>query len=97
MDGATPAATVFRTPPRILIPKLVVSRDGWKGKAGKRQRHLKATQIRIRDLEASRDGWRTRARAAEAQASELSRQREQAQATAEQLREELKKKSPPLR
>jgi len=45
---------MFQTPPRILIPKLVASRDGWKSKAGARKKALKAAQIRIRDLEASR-------------------------------------------
>ena len=57
MDGAALKTSAFRTPPRILIPKLVASRDGWKTKAGERKRRLKAARIRIRDLQASRDGW----------------------------------------
>ena len=45
----------FRTPPRILIPKLVRSRDAWKVKATNRKAQRKALEIRVRDLEASRD------------------------------------------
>jgi hypothetical protein len=48
----------FRTPHRILIPKLVRSRDAWKAKAGQRKAQRKALQIRIRDLELSRDRHR---------------------------------------
>lgn len=46
---------VFRTPARILIPKLVQSRDAWKAKADERKQQRKALEIRVRDLEASRD------------------------------------------
>jgi len=52
--------TAFRTPPRILIPKLVESRDAWKAKATERKAQRKALQIRVRDLEASRDQHRQR-------------------------------------
>jgi hypothetical protein len=101
MDGATLNPVAFRTPPRILIPKLVASRDGWKRKAGERKRRLKAARIRIRDLEASRDHWRERVIAAEHRAGEQRRQLEQelaaARAEADMLRDELKKKLPPLR
>ena len=99
MDGATCKAQTFRTPPRILIPKLVASRDGWKTKAGQRKRRLKAARIRIRDLQASRERWHQRASAAEEQVAELKRQLEQTQqelaaerSQAAQLRDELKKK-----
>lgn len=51
----------FRTPPRILIPKLVQSRDTWKAKATDRKAQRKALEIRVRDLEASRDLHRQRA------------------------------------
>ena len=50
----------FQTPPRILIPKLVRSRDAWKAKATERKRQRKALEIRVRDLEASRDRHRQR-------------------------------------
>lgn len=55
------ATSEFLTPPRILIPKLVRSRDNWKAKASKRKTQCKALQIRVRDLEASRDSQRSRA------------------------------------
>ncbi len=48
----------FRTPPRILIPKLVRSRDAWKAKAAERKAQRKALEVRVRDLEASRDRHR---------------------------------------
>ena len=51
----------FRTPPRILIPKLVRSRDAWKAKATTRKTQRKALEIRVRDLETSRDLHRQRA------------------------------------
>jgi hypothetical protein len=54
----TPPA--FRTPPRILIPKLVRPRDAWKAKAATRKTQRKALEIRVRDLEASRDLHRQR-------------------------------------
>jgi hypothetical protein len=56
---APPAA--FQTPPRILIPKLVRSRDAWKEKATQRKRQNKALQVRVRDLTASRLRHRQRA------------------------------------
>ncbi len=99
MDGATLDRPTFQTPARILIPKLVASRDGWKCKAGDRKRRLKAARIRIRDLEASRQRWHDRADAAERKVEELCEQLEQAQqalaatqAAADQLRVDLEKK-----
>jgi chromosome segregation ATPase len=58
-----PASPVgdFQTPARILIPKLVRSRDAWKAKATQRKKDRKALQIRVRDLIASRDRHRQRA------------------------------------
>ena len=52
---------VFQTPPRILIPKLLRSRDAWKVKATQRKAERKALQIRVRDLTASRARHRSRA------------------------------------
>jgi chromosome segregation ATPase len=98
MDGATIERPLFQTPARILIPKLVASREGWKTKAGERKRRLQGARIRIRDLEASRELWRERAQAAERQVAERKVQLEQAQAelaatrsAAAELRDELKK------
>jgi hypothetical protein len=97
MDGATSTAPTFRTPTRILIPKLVKGRDGWKAKAQERKKRLKAACIRIRDLEASRKFWQQRAKAAEEQVAELQGASSHAELAAahaenERLREELKKK-----
>ena len=99
MDGATLDRPTFQTPARILIPKLVASRDGWKGKAGERKRRLKAARIRIRDLEASRQRWHDRADQAERATDELRRQLEQTQQVlaaaeleADRLRDALEKK-----
>jgi len=104
MDGAALTMQIFRTPARILIPKLVVSRNGWKTKAGERKWRLKAAQIRSRDLEASRGRWPARAGEAERQMAEVKCQFEQlrrelsaARSEAEQLRDALKKKSRRLR
>ena len=71
MDGATLDRSSFLTPTRILVPKLVKSRDGWKKKAAERKKRLKAASIRIRDLQSSRDSWRQRAEAAERKVAEL--------------------------
>jgi hypothetical protein len=51
----------FQTPLRILIPKLLRSRDAWKVKATQRKAERKALQIRVRDLTASRARHRSRA------------------------------------
>ena len=98
MDGVTFDCPTFQTPARILIPKLVASRAGWKGKAGDRKRRLKAARIRIRDLEASRQRWHDRADNAERKADGVCQQLAQAhqalvvaQAEADPLRDELKK------
>jgi chromosome segregation ATPase len=53
-------AADFLTPPRILIPKLLRSRDAWKAKATQRKAQRKVLQIRVRDLTASRDRHRQR-------------------------------------
>jgi hypothetical protein len=65
------SATAFQAPPRILIPKLLTSRNGWKAKATQRKKLLKAARIRNRDLEASREAWKTKAQAAEARVAQL--------------------------
>lgn len=67
-------ARLFRTPPRILIPKLVQSRDAWKAKADHRKAQRKALEIRVRDLEASRDRHRQRAEQLHQRVIELERQ-----------------------
>lgn len=99
MDGTTATPPVFQTPPRILIPKLVISRDGWKAKANQRKKKLKAACIRIRDLVRSRDNWKDKSNIAETRIADLERRIEQANqdlaATRDEnarLRDESKKK-----
>lgn len=78
----TSTAAAFQTPPRILIPKLVRSRDGWKAKATRRKAQVKALQVRVRDLTASRRRHRERA---EALAEQLDVARQQLEHTRLQL------------
>ena len=73
MDGVLSETRRFRSPARILIPKLVSGRERWKSKAGERKQRLKSAQIRIRDLEGSRELWRERAERAERRLAELDR------------------------
>lgn len=99
MDGATSTVT-FQTPARILIPKLVKSRDGWKAKANERKKRLKAARIRVRDLEVSRKVWRQRAETAEEELAVLKQQdasRQQELAALRAENEQLKKKETPSR
>jgi chromosome segregation ATPase len=105
MDGSTAPSTTapsFRSPPRLLIPKLVASRDKWKAKAGRRKTDLKKAQIRARDVSASRDRWKRRALAAEQRLQDARQQLEHAQRQLEQtradvavLQDEAKKNGPP--
>lgn len=69
----------FRTPPRILIPKLVRSRDAWKAKATTRKTQRKALEIRGRDLEASRDLHRQRAEQLQERVTQLEAQLDELQ------------------
>ena len=61
----------FLTPPRILIPKLLRSRDGWKRKAALRKAQAKALAVKARDLAVSRDRHAARADRGEAECREL--------------------------
>lgn len=72
----------FRTPPRILIPKLVRSRDAWKAKATARKVQRKTLEIRVRDLEASRELHRQRAEQLLLQTHQLQLQLDSARAAA---------------
>lgn len=83
----TPAT--FRSPPRILIPKLVKSRDNWKAKANQRNSALKKAHISNRDLSHSRNRWKQRAQDAEQQLRLVQQQLEQTQRQLEQSREEV--------
>lgn len=79
----------FLTPARILIPKLVRSRDGWKKRASERKRQAKTLAVRVRDLESSRANWKERARRAEAELQQVQRQLRDTQTAVESLRQEV--------
>ena len=100
---ATAAGVSFRTPARILIPKLVRGREGWKARANARKKKLKAAVIRIRDLGDSRQKWKDRCQTAEAETLELKARLEQREQELVDARAEIaqlldaKKKSSSLR
>ena len=75
MDGTATTMTEirqqFRTPLRILLPKILKSRDDWKAKSDARKAYLKAAKVTIRDLQVSREYWRRRTAQAEAATAEL--------------------------
>lgn len=102
MDGGATMSEIrkiFRTPVRILLPKILKSRNDWKAKSDIRKAALKAAKIKIRDCSASRDMWRERTEKSEEEARQLrerveraERELEQAHVTIAQL-EEAKKNS----
>lgn len=74
MDGSATMAEIgqnFRTPTRILLPKLLKSRNDWKAKSHRRKAELKAAKVKIRDLAASRERWRQRAEQLEEETHQL--------------------------
>ena len=79
----------FLTPPRILIPKLLRSRDAWKIKATQRKAQRKALQIRVRDLIASRDRHRSRADDLQLRLDEVQLQHDHARQQRDQLQARL--------
>ena len=76
----------FRTPLRILLPKLVKSRADWKAKSDRRKAELKAAKIKIRDCSASRDMWRQRTEGLEEETRQLRERAERAERELEQTR-----------
>jgi len=98
MDGSTTMSEIrenFRTPLRILLPKLLKSRDDWKAKSHRRKTQLKSAQVKIRDLSVSRDRWRQRTAQLEEQNQQLQERLARAECEREQTLiqlEEAKKK-----
>ena len=95
--------TKFRSPPRIIIPRLEKSRDQWKAKTAAANAKLHQRGIRIRDLDLSRDYWKAIALAAKQNLSEAEEQlrdtREglaDALARVARLEEDAKKSNHPL-
>ena len=62
----------FKSPASRLARLFKQSRDKWKEKALRKQRRLRASQVKIRDLEKSRERWKTRALEAEKARAETS-------------------------
>jgi hypothetical protein len=54
MDRST-----YTSPPHKLIACFRQSRDQWRARAKAQHLKVRQLQIRVRDLEASRDHWRT--------------------------------------
>ena len=82
MDGTATRSEIrqtFRTPVRILLPKLLKSRDDWKAKSHQRKMELKSATVKIRDLLASRAMWRQRHEQLQAENRQLREQRERAE------------------
>lgn len=61
----------FKSPISRLARLFKNSRDNWKEQAIKKQKKLRALEIKARDLAASREQWKNRAREAEAQLRQL--------------------------
>jgi chromosome segregation ATPase len=92
MDGNATMSAIreaFRTPVRILLPKLLKSRNGWKAKSDRRKSELKAAKIKIRDCSASRDRWRQQAEQLEEEAAQLRERAERAERELEKTRAAL--------
>lgn len=85
----TTPASVFLTPSRILIPKLVRSRDRWKAKATARKRQYHKERIHSRDLKLSRQLWKDRARGAEQKVQQLQQQFQRAEEDLAQARSQI--------
>jgi chromosome segregation ATPase len=92
MDGDVTMADIrnsYNSPMRILLPKILKSRDGWKAKSHKRKAELKAAKIKIRDCSASRDMWRRRTELSEAKNRELQERAEQAESDFQAVQTQL--------
>jgi hypothetical protein len=57
----------FKSPTSRLARLFRAGRDNWKEKALEKQKRLRALEIKVRDLSASREYWKNRAIAAEQQ------------------------------
>lgn len=94
MDGTATMSVIrqtFHTPIRILLPKLLKSRDDWKAKSHERKAQLKSAKIKIRDLSVSRDMWRKRTEQLQERLERAERERDATQTALTQL-EATKKK-----
>jgi len=58
----------YKSPPHKLIKFFKESRDSWEETAKKRREEIRNLQARVRDLEASRESWKTKTKMALEQA-----------------------------
>jgi DNA anti-recombination protein RmuC len=92
MDGSATMSEIrenFRTPVRILLPKLLKSRNDWKAKSDRRKAQLKAAKIKIRDCSASRDMWRQRTEQLQEENRQLQERLQRSERELEQARAAL--------
>src|SRR5512147_1530566 len=64
---------IFKTATDRLVRYFEKSRDAWKARALKKQQQLRDLQIKVRDLSASRDYWKKKAKEAEKAQHETSK------------------------
>ena len=69
----------FKSPVSRLARLFKKSRDNWKEKALKKQKKLRALEIKVRDLSISREQWKNRAKEAEEKLRQLSASQEKGQ------------------
>jgi chromosome segregation ATPase len=94
MDGTATMSEIrqtFHTPIRILLPKLLKSRDAWKAKSHERKAQLKSAKIKIRDLSVSRDRWRERTEQFQERLARAEHERDAARRALAQLKDAQKK------
>ncbi|CAN5243127.1 hypothetical protein BH10PLA2_BH10PLA2_39880 [soil metagenome] len=92
MDGSPTMSEIresFHMPMRILVPKLLKSRDGWNAKSDQRKLQLKAAKIKIGDCSARGDRWRQRTEWLEEEVRRLREHVEQAEIEMEKKRAAL--------
>jgi len=92
MDGLSNLTEIlhqFQSPIRVLLPKILKSRDDWKDKCQRRRAQNKTLTIKIRDLTASRETWRAKHVSLLAEQQKLQSERDQFQIEREQLRQQL--------
>lgn len=64
----------YRSPSEKLASWFLESRNSWKERALEKQQKLRAAQIKIRDLEKSREHWQKKAKEAESKRKETEQQ-----------------------
>ena len=70
------------------------SQATWKETALQRQRELRAFQVRVRDLETSRETWKTRSKEAQTQLHDMEKTTHSMQKEIDSLKQALDEKEP---